>query len=110
MKRFANKGETTPPTMLRTILLGAPFKRGRADPIHDADLLLIDLDPLHQSPDDRTSRLPVRTFQSLRNAPRELLQSADHQSQFRLLSRLADPLLALGLQLGQPFPRRRDPR
>src|SRR3954468_8721400 len=28
-----------PPTMLRTTLLGSPFKRGRTDPIHDTDLL-----------------------------------------------------------------------
>src|SRR4051794_36738595 len=42
----------TPPTMLRTTLSGAPFKRGGTDPIHDADLLLVDLDFLHQGSDD----------------------------------------------------------
>ena len=55
----------TPPTMLRTTLLGAPFKRGGTDPIHDADLLLVDLDSLHQGPDDRPSRVPVRLLQPL---------------------------------------------
>ena len=34
--------------MMRTTLLGAPFKRGWTDPIHDADLLLVDLDLLHR--------------------------------------------------------------
>ena len=100
----------TPPTMLRTTLLGAPFKRGGTDPIHDADLLLVDLDLLHQGPDDLPSRVPVRLLQPLRDAPRELLQLADHQPQFRLLGGLADPLPMLVLQLGQALPRRRDPR
>src|SRR3954464_14209180 len=56
----ASRGEITPPTMLRTTLLGAPFKRGGTDPIHDTDLLLVDLDSLHQGPDDLPSRGPVR--------------------------------------------------
>src|SRR3954466_5670061 len=107
---FANKGLTTPPTMLRTTLLGACLKRGWTDPIHDADLLFVDLDLLHQGPNDLPSRVPVRPLQLLGDAPRELLQLADHQPQLRLVGGLADPLLALGLQLGQPPPRRRDPR
>ena len=91
-------GVITPPTMLRTTLLGASFKRGWTDPIHDADLLLVDLDPLHQGPDDLPSRVPVRLLQPLRDTPRELLQLADHQPQFRLLGGLADPLPTLVLQ------------
>src|SRR3954454_5128628 len=75
-------GPLTPPTMLRTTLLGAPFKRGGTNSIHDADLLLVDLDSLHQGPDDLPSRVPVRLLQPLRNAPREHLQLADHQPQF----------------------------
>src|SRR3954471_24325921 len=94
---FDNRGEITPPTMLRTSLLGAPFKRGGTDPIYDADLLLVDLDPLHQRPDDLPSRLPVRPLQPLRDAPREPLQLADHQAEFRLLRSLAHPLPALDL-------------
>ena len=50
----------TPPTMLQRTLLGASLKRGWTDPIHDADLLLVDLDLLHQSPNDLPSRVPVR--------------------------------------------------
>jgi hypothetical protein len=65
--------------MLRTTLLGAPFKRGRTDPIHDADLLLVDLDSLHQGPDDLSSCVPVRLLQPLRDATGERLQLADHQ-------------------------------
>jgi hypothetical protein len=38
--------------MLQRTLLGASLKRGWTDPIHDADLLLVDLDLLHQSPND----------------------------------------------------------
>ena len=53
-------GITTPPTMLQRTLLGASLKRGWTDPIHDADLLLVDLDLLHQSPNDLPSRVPVR--------------------------------------------------
>src|SRR5260370_26737292 len=98
---FASNGELTPPTMLRTTLLGAPFKRGGTDPIHDADLLLVDLDFLHQGPDDFPARVPVRLLQLLRNAPRELLQLTDHQPEFCLLGRLADPLSMLVLQFGQ---------
>ena len=85
--------------MLQTTLLGAPFKRGRTDPIHDADLLLVDLDLLHQRPNDLPARVPVRLLQLLGNAPRELLQLADHQPQFRLLGGLADPLPTLVLHL-----------
>src|SRR5512135_146051 len=107
---FDNKGELTPPTMLRTTLLGAPFKRGRTDPIHDPDLLLVDLHLLYQGPNDFSSRVPVRPFQPLPDAPRELLQLADHQPEFRLLGGLADPLPRLFLQSGQALPRRRDPR
>src|SRR5512142_2116538 len=103
-------GPITPPTMLRTTLLGAPFKRGRTDPIHDPDLLLVDLHLLYQGPNDFSSRVPVRPFQPLRDAPRELLQLADHQPEFRLLGGLADPLPILFLQSGQALPRRRDPR
>jgi RNA-directed DNA polymerase len=40
-------GIATPPTMLRKALLGASFKRGWTDPIHDSDLLVVDLDSLH---------------------------------------------------------------
>jgi hypothetical protein len=96
--------------MLRTTLLGAPFKRGGTDPIHDADLLLVDLDPLHQGPDDLPSRVPVRLLQPLRDATGERLQLAEHQPQFRLLGGLSDPLPLLALQLGQARPRRRNPR
>ncbi len=53
-------GVVTPPTMLQRTLLGASLKRGWTDPIHDADLLLVDLDLLHQSPNDLPSRVPVR--------------------------------------------------
>lgn len=66
-------GVITPPTMLRTTLLGAPFKRGWTDPVHDADLLLVNLDSLHQRPDDLTPRVPVRPLQLLRDATRESL-------------------------------------
>ena len=55
----------TPPTMLRTTLLGAPFKRGGTDSIHDANLPLVDLDSLHQGPDDFSTRGPVRLLQPL---------------------------------------------
>src|SRR5262249_38259138 len=103
-------GIVTPPTMLQTTLLGAPFKRGRTDPIHDADLLLVDLDLLHQSPDDLPSRVPVGLLQLLGDAPRELLQLADHQPQFRFLGGLAHLLPTLGLQLRQAPSRRQEPR
>src|SRR4051794_8973943 len=51
-------GPLTPPTMLRTTLLGAPFKRGGTDPIHDPYLLLVEFDFFHQRTDDLPSRLP----------------------------------------------------
>ena len=69
----------TPPTMLQTTLLGAPFKRGWTDSIHDPNLLLVDLDLLHQRPDDLPPCLPVRSLQPLGDTPRELLQLTDHQ-------------------------------
>jgi RNA-directed DNA polymerase len=53
-------GVITPPTMLRRTLLGAPFKRGRTDSIHDPHLLLVDLDLLDQRPDHLPPRVPVR--------------------------------------------------
>ena len=94
-------GDITPPTTLRRTLLGAFLKRGGTDPIHDADLLIVDLDLLHQSPNDLPSRGPVRLVQLLGNAPGELLQLTDHQPQFLLPGGLVHPLAALDLQLGQ---------
>ena len=102
-------GVITPPTMLRTTLLGAPFKRGGTDPIHNTDLLLVDLDSLHQGTDDFSTRGPVRLLQPLRDATRELLQLANHQPEFRLLCGLADSSPLLVLQLGQALSRRRNP-
>jgi hypothetical protein len=102
-------GVTTPPTMLQRTLLGASLKRGRTDPIHDADLLLFDLDLLHQRTKDLPSRLPVRLLQLLGNASRELLQLADHQPQFHFLVGFVNPLPTLILQLGQALARRQDP-
>jgi hypothetical protein len=96
--------------MLQRTLLGASLKRGRTDPIHDADLLLVDLDLLHQSTKDLPSRVPVRLLQLLGNAPRELLQVADHQPEFHFLVGLVNPLTTLILQLGQALSRRQDPR
>jgi RNA-directed DNA polymerase len=72
-------GSLTPPTMLQTTLLGASFKRGWTDSVHDANLLLVDLDLLHQRPDDLPPCLPVRSLQPLGDPPRELLQLTDHQ-------------------------------
>src|SRR3954451_8045384 len=105
-----NRGETSPPTMLRTALLGAPLKRGWTDPIHDPDLLLVDLDLLHQGANDLPSRVPVRSFQLLGNAPRERFQLADHQPELRLLRGLSETLTTLLFQLGQTPARRQDPR
>ena len=95
--------------MLQRTLLGASLKRGRTDPIHDADLLLVDLDLLHQSTNDLPSRVPVRLLQLLGNASRELLQLTDHQPQFHFLVGLVKPLPTLILQLGQALSRRQDP-
>jgi hypothetical protein len=96
--------------MLQRTLLGASLKRGRTDPIHDADLLLVDLDLLHQSTKDLPSRVPVRLLQLLGNASRELLQVADHQPEFHFLVGLVNPLTTLILQLGQALSRRQNPR
>jgi hypothetical protein len=95
--------------MLRTTLLGVLLKRGWTDPIHDPDLLFVDLDFLHQGPDDRPSCVPSRLVQLVRDSLGELLQLADQQPEFRLLVRLADPLPIFSLQFGQPLSRRRDP-
>jgi hypothetical protein len=78
-KGLRQGGAITPPTMLRTTLLEAPFKRGRTDPIHDAHLPLVDLDSLHQGPDDFPARVPVRLLQPLRYAIGERFQLANHQ-------------------------------
>src|SRR5271165_5310722 len=107
---LASSGLTTPPTMLQRTLLGASLKRGRTNPIHDADLLLVDLDLLHQGPNDLPSRIPVRLLQLLGNASRELLQLADHQPQLRFLVGLVPPLPTLVLQFGHALSRRQDPR
>src|SRR3954454_21636273 len=107
---LASKGLTTPPTMLQTTSLGASLKRGRTDPIHDADLLLVDLDLLHQGPNHLPPRLPAWFLQLLGNASGELLQLSDHQPEFRLPGRLAHPLPTVLLQLGQPLACRQDPR
>ncbi len=105
-----NNGAITPPTMLQTTRWGPRFKRGRTDPIHDANLLLVDLDLLHQRPNDLPSRVPVRLLQFLGNTFGELLQLADHQPEFRLLGGLVCPLPTLVLPLGQALSRRQDPR
>src|SRR5512135_1881210 len=46
MSMFDNKGEVTPPTILQTAPIGALSKRERADLVHHAHLLGIDLHPL----------------------------------------------------------------
>jgi hypothetical protein len=107
---LAKSGLITPPTMLRRTLLGAALKRGWTDPIHDADLLLVDLDFLHQGPNDLPSRIPVRLLQLLGNASRELLQLADHQPQLGFLVGLIPSLPTLILQFGHALARRQDPR
>ena len=86
--------------MLQKTSLGASLKRGWTDSIHDAHLLLLNLDFLHQRPNHFPSRLPARLLQFLGNASGELLQLSDDQSEFRLLRRLADPLPTVILQLG----------
>jgi hypothetical protein len=96
--------------MLRTILLGAILKRGWTDPIHNADLALINLDLLDQGADDLPLGLPVRLAESFGNLPREFLQLADHQPQFRLAALLSHLPYALLLQAREPLPRRADPR
>src|SRR5215469_532728 len=100
----------TPPTTLQRTLLGASLKRVGADPIHDADLLLADLDLLHQSPNDLPSLGPVRLLQLLGDTPGELLQLTDHQPQFLLLGGLVPPPVTLVLPFGQPLARCHDPR
>ncbi len=100
----------TPPTMLRTILLGATLKRGGTDPIHNADLALINLDLLDQGADDLPLGLPVRLAESFGNLTREFLQPADHQPQFRLAALLSNLPYALLLQAREPLPHRADPR
>ena len=66
-------GVLTPPTMLRTSLLGAPLKRGWTYAINGSNLALIDLDLLNERPDDLSSCQPVRLLQLLGNSSREFL-------------------------------------
>jgi hypothetical protein len=98
--------------MLQNSLLGAVLKRGRADPIHDPGLVLIDLDTLDQRPDDLSACRPVRAFQTRGHPTRELLEPTDHQPQFRLHALLIGPplMFLLLLQPREPLPRRRDAR
>ncbi len=103
-------GVITPPTMLQTTSLGAPLKRGWTDPIHDADLLLVDLDLLDQRSNYFPSRLPARLLQFFGNTLGEFLQLADHEPEFRLLDDLAHLPAALILPLGEALSRRQDPR
>src|SRR5512135_2630853 len=92
--------------MLQKTLLGAVLKRGWADPVHDPNLLLVDLHPLDERPNALTSRQPVRSLQPLGQPPRELLQSTDYQPQLRLRVLLVGPLLVLLLQLREPHQQR----
>ena len=103
-------GTITPPTMFRTILLGATLKRGWTDPIHNADLALINLNLLDQGEDDLPLGLPVRLAESFENLPREFLQLADHQPQLRLAALLSHLPYALLLQAREPLPRRSSAR
>ncbi len=103
-------GVATPPTMLQTSLLGASLKRGRTDPIHDANLLVVDLDLLDQRPNNFPSRLPARLLQLFGNPAGELFQLSDHQPEFILLSRLVHLSAVLTLPLGQPLLCGQDPR
>jgi hypothetical protein len=96
--------------MLRTILLGATLKRGWADPIHNADLALINLDLLDQRADDLPLGRPAGLAEPFRNLTREFLQLADQQPQFRLAALLGSLPYALLLQARKPSPRRADPR
>src|SRR5207237_6433484 len=84
--------------------------RGWTDPIHDADLPLIDLDLLDQRSDDLPLRRPVWLAESFGNLAGEFLQVADQQSQFRLLALLINLSYTLFFQARKPLPRCADPR
>ena len=105
-----SSGLITPPTILRTCLLGASVKRVWSDPIHDADLLLVNLDSLHHGPKNFASRLPAQLLQLLRNPSGEFLQLTDYEPELRLLGYLAHLSAAIVMPLGEAFFRRQDPR
>src|SRR5947209_11601648 len=57
---FSRSGEITPQTILQTAPFGAFNKRVGRHLVNHAHFIRVDLDPLHQRPNDLPPRLPTR--------------------------------------------------
>jgi RNA-directed DNA polymerase len=91
-------GVITPPTMLQTSVLGAigaVRNRVRSDLVDDTHLLLVNLDPLGHSADDRPTSRPIGLLQAVRHLLCELLHPSDDQAQCVEALPCADALLQI---------------
>src|SRR3954468_5675417 len=72
-------------TTWQTILENSPpwgtRKRRLADPVHDMDVSLLDLDPFDQRPDDLTAGRPGGRFQPGSHSARILLETLEDRPQ-----------------------------
>jgi hypothetical protein len=99
---FANKGESTPPTILQTApAIGGSCKRERSHLVDYSDGFGADLDPFDQRTDDFPSRRPVAFVQALVDSLRKILELADHQTQLVFCRSLSRHCPDLGLELVQ---------
>jgi hypothetical protein len=92
-----------PRAILQKPLIGAWVKRAGVYPVHDANLVVIDLDALDQGADDGPPGLPIDLLQPLLDGPGEVLQPADRRAQVGLVPLLARGRLLLGRQLRHPL-------
>ena len=73
---------STPPTMLRTLLLWARSIRVRTNTKHDRHFLFINLHASHQRPNNLALHLPIRRGEIPLHRRHKLLSLPDQQSQF----------------------------
>src|SRR5438067_6071476 len=81
---FASTGDSTPPTMLQNIMVGATRKRVGWHAEHNVHLLMIDLHAADECSNDLTPGRPVGRFQAGGHARGEIFEASNHQSQFPL--------------------------
>lgn len=80
----------------------------RSDPKYYLDLLVVNLHPLHQSPQDDLARLPVQVVEPVSDGSRKVGHLPNDQTQLAFLGSGLSHSARLGFQMGDPLFEPRD--